>query len=268
MLIKKIIGIVIVLATWSMNVLAEPIFQVKVNYSPKVNNDWDGDGIINKYDLDDDGDGILDINDDFQFSKVVGIYNPFDNGLKKEDSFVKSSKIYLDGGHINGSYELYSPESSLGLTLNNQNLDVKVSLSGYKLCWYRPNCSYPQQEHKDAEYVEISHNIDISNLTNVKKSDLLGLLEKEVNLTKIGYLGAQVYGYDSEIPEGVEYILVNIFGLQKRVIVYNLKDPEHILPNTLKYKLDAHHEMMHYFRPHDVSVYFYTDNKGLEIDVI
>jgi hypothetical protein len=68
---KKIIT-TILLSTLSLAALSQGIFNMAIPQPDYVSNDWDGDGEINSVDLDDDDDGILDVNDSTPFGGSPG----------------------------------------------------------------------------------------------------------------------------------------------------------------------------------------------------
>lgn len=56
----------------SVSSFAEGVFNMKIPQPDYVSNDWDGDGVINSIDNDDDDDGELDINDSTPFGGIPG----------------------------------------------------------------------------------------------------------------------------------------------------------------------------------------------------
>lgn len=89
----KKIAIAIMAMTISTFSFADMSFGIKGIVAPKyIGNDWDGDGIPNSEDLDDDNDGIPDLSDKVQYSR---------EGHRK----IKEKVTECYGSYIYGSYQ-------------------------------------------------------------------------------------------------------------------------------------------------------------------
>jgi hypothetical protein len=66
---KKIL-LSIIISSVSLSALASVTFNVKIPQPDFISSDWDNDGLSNKIDDDDDGDGIKDVDDSSHFSKA------------------------------------------------------------------------------------------------------------------------------------------------------------------------------------------------------
>jgi hypothetical protein len=72
---KKLIAL-ITLTTLSLTSFAESTFRTKIPQPDYISNDWDGDRLINSEDLDDDNDGINDVDDSTPFGGKAGAFTP------------------------------------------------------------------------------------------------------------------------------------------------------------------------------------------------
>lgn len=137
---KKII-FTITLLTTSMSVFSIGVFNVQIPQPDFISNDWDGDGKSNAIDEDDDGDGILDINDDIPFGQPDG-----NSGvLSGITSFTANKSEIFIGETISFSWNIegnsnlslfggtFNQLSGLDVTGINSESDVPIESSTYTL---------------------------------------------------------------------------------------------------------------------------------------
>lgn len=114
---KKILILVMFSGIASIS-FSEGRFNFPIPQPDMISNDYDGDGKINSIDEDDDGDGILDINDDIPFGR------PSSDSKIEEESGITSfttdmSEIFL-GQSVNFSWNI---ERATNLTLFGGSID-------------------------------------------------------------------------------------------------------------------------------------------------
>jgi hypothetical protein len=129
---KKII-FAIMLLTISLSSFAAPSFNTKIPQPDYISNDWDGDGISNSEDPDDDNDGINDADDSMKFGQAgrnstpdVIVHSFFANKI----SYLPGEKLRLTWYVDNiRSLNLYNKTSNIHLGDMKNNSSIEVSPS-------------------------------------------------------------------------------------------------------------------------------------------
>jgi Leucine-rich repeat (LRR) protein len=173
----------------SQPIFAEGTFNMTIPQPDFVSNDWDGDGEINSIDTDDDGDGILDVDDDIPFGGTPG------GSGTGESSYAYSGDDCSDG----------SIEESTVNALNTWfNRTISTHNSAYyceptrKTLWFGSNINGIVPE-------EIGALTYIEEIANNNGALIISLPDSIANLSDLRLLEIRDQGL-TELPSTIGYL--------------------------------------------------------------